>query len=74
MKLQRVRVLVQKSQFCTQKFTVITREHFGEGDLEGGSHQAAEEGVGGAADDQILRKVVHNKSYSTLALHLRVLP
>ena len=51
-----------------------TREHFGEGDLEGGSHQAAEEGVGGAADDQILRKVVHNKSYSTLALHLRVLP
>ena len=69
-----VRVLVQKSQFCTQKFTVITREHFGEGDLEGGSHQAAEEGVGGAADDQILRKVVHNKSYSTLALHLRVLP
>ena len=56
------------------KLTVSIREHLGEGDPEGGSHQAPEEGVGGATDVQILRKVVHNKSYSTLALHLRVLP
>ena len=43
------------------KLTVSIREHLGEGDPEGGSHQAPEEGVGGAADVQVLRKVVQIK-------------